>query len=158
MQATREKELEAQFVGFRLGERDFAVDIRRIIEIIYFRAVTPMPEAPEFVEGVVDLRGKIIPILDLRKIIKIPEVEMGDPNHILIIRTQKRMVGVIVDSVQEVLRISLRNLQSPHATLGRKSSPHLKGVYRNNDHLIFILTLEKLLTTEENKRLGLINE
>lgn len=155
MHGRREKELEAQFVGFRLGERDFALDIRRIIEIIYFRPITPMPEAPEFVEGVVDLRGKVIPVIDLRKLIKMAETGKGPSDHILIIRLQKRMVGVLVDKVQEVLRFELKKVQSPQAFLGKNSSPHLKGVYRKDGKLIFILSMENILTAEEANQIGL---
>ena len=154
MTTIKEKERDAQFVGFKLGDKEFAVDIRRIIEIIYFRPITSMPEAPGFVEGVVDLRGKVITVIDLRKILKIKGSEIGRPDHILIIRLQNRMLGVIVDSVQEVLRLDTRKVQSPQDSLGEDSSVHLRGVYREKGRLIFILSMENLLSAEETRRLG----
>jgi purine-binding chemotaxis protein CheW len=141
-------------VRFRINDIPYAVDIRRIREIIYYRPVTPLPEAPPFVEGVFDLRGTVIPVIDLKKKIGVGNESGEDPNHILILRMGDRLVGMIVDEVQEVFEIEEQQIQDPQKIHRGPGSRYLTGVCKINDHLVFLLDMNAILTDEEQSRLG----
>ncbi len=147
-----------KYVTFLLAGREYATDIKQIVEIIYFQKSTPMPEAHGFVEGVVDLRGKVIPVIDLKKILVIQASENTVPNHILIIRFHEKKMGIVVDEVREVLQISNTRIQSPQEVLEGKVSRHLKGVSKMGDRMIFILSLENMLSLENSRELEGGNE
>ncbi len=149
-----ETAVEQKYVGFFLSGREYAIHIKRIVEIIYFRKSTPMPDAPSFVEGVVDLRGKVIPVIDLKKILLVKNLEEVEPSHILIIQFQKKMLGIVVDKVHEVLQISENRIQSPQTVLKGKVSKHLRGVSKVGNRMIFILSMDNMLTPEAAGLLG----
>jgi purine-binding chemotaxis protein CheW len=140
-------------VKFRINTTPYAVDIRRISEIIYFRPVTPLPEAPAFVEGVFDLRGIVIPVIDLKKKISVQNQSEGEPNHILILRMGDRLVGMIVDEVLEVFEMEEHQVQEPQKIHTGPGSRYLSGVCKINDHLVFLLNLDAILTGDEQSRL-----
>lgn len=144
---------ELRIVSFRVDDREFAVDISRIIEIIYYKPATPLPESPEFVEGVVDLRGTVIPVLDLKKRLRLPAKNTGRPNHILIVRFKNKMIGIVVDEVKQVVQIDEGQIQSSQDFIERTSSKYIQGVCKLNDRLVFLLSLETLLTEDEQAQL-----
>ena len=144
---------ELRLVNFRLDDKEYAVDIRKIVEIIYYRAATPLPQSPAFIEGVVDLRGTVIPVLDLKKRLQLPSTAKNRPNHILIVRLQGKTVGVVVDEVRQVIQVGLDQIQSPQKTVRGTGSKYLQGVCKLNDHLIFILSIDTLLSGDEQAQL-----
>jgi purine-binding chemotaxis protein CheW len=141
-------------VKFLINDIPYAVDIRRISEIIYYRPVTPLPEAPHFVEGVIDLRGIVIPVIDLKKKIGVRNEAAGDPNHILILRMGDRLIGMIVDEVQEVFEMEREQIQEPQKIHNGPGSRYLTGVCKINDHLVFLLDMNAILTDAEQSKLG----
>jgi purine-binding chemotaxis protein CheW len=144
---------EMRIVSFLVGDREFAVNISRIIEIIYYKPAMPLPESPEFVEGVVDLRGTVIPVLNLKKRLHLPSKNTTRPNHILIVRLKDKMIGIVVDEVKQVVQIDEEQIQSSQNILERTSSKYLQGVCKLNDRLVFLLSLDTLLTEDEQARL-----
>ena len=142
-----------RIVSFLVGDREFAVNISRIIEIIYYKPAMPLPESPEFVEGVVDLRGTVIPVLNLKKRLHLPSKNTTRPNHILIVRLKDKMIGIVVDEVKQVVQIDEEQIQSSQNILERTSSKYLQGVCKLNDRLVFLLSLDTLLTEDEQARL-----
>ena len=144
---------EGKFVSFRIDDRDYAVEIQKIVEIIYYRAATPFPQSPDFIEGVVDLRGMVIPILDLKKRLKIASSTSTPPNHILITRIKDTIVGVVVDEVNQVLKIRESQIQAPPNTVSESGLKYLRGVAKLNDRLIFLLSVDSLMTVNEHSRL-----
>lgn len=143
-----ETAVEQKYVGFLLAGREYAIDINRIVEIIYFRKATPMPDAPDFVEGVVDLRGKVIPVINFKKILLVQDLEDSTPEHILIIRCQNKMLGFVVDEVREVFQILEARIQSPQSVLKGKASKYLRGVIKLGNRMIFILSMDNMLSSE----------
>jgi purine-binding chemotaxis protein CheW len=155
MQKTESKDKAGalKIVSFRVDDNDYAVEISRIIEIIYYKPTLPMPQSPDFVEGVVDLRGIVIPVLDLKKRLGLSSKRGGTPNHILIIRFGDKRVGIIVDEVQSVIQIEEGQIQSPQKFINGGGSKHLRGVCKVHDRLIFILSLDNLLSDDEQAQL-----
>jgi purine-binding chemotaxis protein CheW len=150
---SKDKTGELQIVSFRVDDKDYAVEISKIIEIIYYRAATPLPQSPEFIEGVVDLRGTVIPVLDLKKRLRLSSKTPASPNHILIVRFGDKMVGIVVDEVKEVLQIEEGQIQSPQTFIKGGGSKHLRGVCKVRDQLIFILSMDTLLSDNEQAQL-----
>lgn len=142
-----------QLVSFWIDGKEYAVDLKRIIEIIYYRPAIALPEAPEFIEGVLDLRGKVIPVLDLRKRLKLLSSNPVESKHIIVVRSREKILGVIVDEVIQVTRVLEDEIQSPQTILKNSGSRYLQGVCKVDDRLIFILSLDSLLSDEERTQM-----
>jgi purine-binding chemotaxis protein CheW len=153
---SKDKSGELQVVNFRIEDQEFAVPIETISEIIYYRPAISLPQSPDFIEGVVDLRGNVIPVFDLKKRLRIPIKKAGHPNHILVVRFKDKLVGIIVDEVKQVHHIEKAGIQSPQSFLAGAGSKHLRGVCKVNDRLIFILSVDTLLSDDEQAQLGAI--
>lgn len=133
-----------QLVTFKLGDEQFAVDILKVQEINRMKAVTKMPNSPYHVEGVVNLRGKVIPIVNLRKKIGLAEKEYDEHSRIMIMDIQGVTVGLIVDAVDEVLRIPASIVEpSPTVNMGI-SADLIRGIAKLEDRLIVLIDLKSL--------------
>lgn len=160
MQKTEKKEKEGsrQLVNFRIDRKDYALDINKIIEIISFKEVTPIPRLPSFIEGVVELRGMVIPVIDLKKRLGLTLASNVMPNHILIVKIHGTKIGIIVDEVKEVIGVEEGSIQSPPEFFKDKESEYLMGICKFKDRLILILDVECLFTRGEKDLLGEIKE
>ena len=138
-------------VTFRLGSGEYAIDIMQAKEIIKMEKITLIPNAPDFVEGVINLRGNIIPIIDLKKRFNLEETE-GDKNTgIIIVKIEDVDMGIIIDSISKVVSISNSDIQPPPPMLSGIGQKYIKGVGKLEDKLLVVLDLEKLFTTEEEE-------
>jgi purine-binding chemotaxis protein CheW len=117
-----------QLCTFRIGGEDYAVDIMRVREIIHPLPVTPVPRAPAFVEGVVRLRGEVIPVLDVRKRLGLPAVAPGRKTRHLIVNVARRRIGLVVDEVCEVLRLPRGEIRPAPALVGEDGPRFFLGV------------------------------
>lgn len=144
---------EMQLVTFNLGKEEFAVPILQIQEINRLVDITRVPKSPEFVEGVINLRGKVIPIIDLRKRFGLPQAELGKYARIVVVNMEGRMVGLIVDSVSEVLRLSEGAIEPPPPVVAGIDSEYIRGLGKLDGRLLILLDLSKILTKEERKEL-----
>jgi len=133
-----------QLVSFQLGLEEFAIDILGVQEIIRFVEITPVPNAPYYVEGVVNLRGKVIPIINLRSRFGLSAAESTKDTRIIVVEVEHSILGFIVDSVEEVLRLPA-NVIEPPPTTGRGGSDDFhKGVGRVEGRLLILLDLQLL--------------
>lgn len=133
-----------QLVSFRLGKEEFAIDILGVQEIIRLVEVTQVPKAPYYVEGVVNLRGKVIPIINLRSRFGLSLVDPTKDTRIIVVEVEHSILGFIVDSVEEVLRLP-EALIEPSPTTGRGGSDDFhKGVGRVEGRLLILLDLQLL--------------
>jgi len=140
---------EIQLACFRVGDQLYGLDILRIREIVRPQKLRPVPKAPSFVEGVMNLRGAVIPVVDLRRRFDLVVPPEDRQTRIMISALAGRIVGLMVDEVAEVRRYSRKEIQpAPHFLKGRGVEFFL-GVCRREEDLILILDLEKLLSTEE---------
>lgn len=144
-----------QLVGFKLGEEEFAVDILAVQEINRMVEITKVPKAPAFVEGVINLRGKIIPIIDLRKRFKMNDKTLSKETRIVVVNVEKSTIGLIVDSVSEVLRLPLSTLEPPPDLISGIDVEYIRGVGKLDKRLLILLDLNKILTSQEK---GLLNK
>ena len=143
-----------QMVTFKIGEEEFGVDILRVQEIIRIMEITRVPKAPHFVEGVINLRGRVIPIIDLRRRFGLTAREHDKDTRIIVIEINKMIVGFVVDAVHEVLRIPADTVEPPPpAVMGGVDSEYIKGVGKLDDRLLILLDLDRLLSQEEQMEL-----
>ncbi|WP_295154662.1 chemotaxis protein CheW [uncultured Brachyspira sp.] len=138
-------------VTFRLGSGEYAIDIMQAKEIIKMEKITLIPNAPDFVEGVINLRGNIIPIIDLKKRFNLEETE-GDKNTgIIIVKIEDVDMGIIIDAISKVVSISNSDIQPPPPMLSGIGQKYIKGVGKLEDKLLVVLDLEKLFSTDEEE-------
>ncbi|MDK2820339.1 MAG: purine-binding chemotaxis protein CheW [Clostridia bacterium] len=145
---------EIQLVVFRLANETYGVDINHVQEIIRMQDITEIPRTPDFIEGVINLRGRIIPVIDLHKRFGLPEAETNSNTRIMVVELEKVTVGMIVDSVSEVLRMPTTSIEPPPSMINGIDVAYLKGVGKWEDNrLIILLDLERVLKEREQRQL-----
>ncbi len=141
-----------QLVGFKVDREFFGVPIGMVKEIVRLPEITPVPDTPEFVEGVINLRGKIVPVIDMRKRLGAASIDYGRASRVLILELGGKIVGLIVDSASEILKISEEAVEPPPELVSSIGGDYITGVGKLNDKLIVMLDLTKLMSVEEIKR------
>lgn len=142
-----------QLVSFNIGLEEFGVDILRVQEINRMVEITRVPNSPEYVEGVINLRGKVIPIIDLRARLGMSSHEYDKDTRIIVVELNGRVIGFIVDKVNEVLRINKNITEAPPAMISGVNSEFITSVGKLQDRLLILLDLEKVLAKEEHHQL-----
>jgi purine-binding chemotaxis protein CheW len=136
--------LVTQFVGFRLDNEDYAIAITKIQEIILMKPITRIPEVPAFIEGLINLRGSVIPIVNLRKRFGLPPREVDDETRTIVVNIHDKTVGCIVDAVTQVMRINRDQIQPPPLSVLAISHQYIAGLARLEDRLLIMLDIDKL--------------
>ncbi|HEY6349071.1 MAG TPA: chemotaxis protein CheW [Candidatus Angelobacter sp.] len=144
---------ELQIVGFRVGRETFGVPISLVHEIVRVPEITAVPEAPDYVEGVINLRGKIISVLDLRKRFGEKDVTTSKKNRILVVEVGGKMVGLIVDAASEVLKVADSEIDVPPHIYQNGELNFVTGVGKLRGRLIIMIDLTKILQKGELRRL-----
>jgi purine-binding chemotaxis protein CheW len=142
-----------QLVSFKLGKEEFGVDILKVQEINRMLEITEMPNSPEFVEGIVNLRGRIIPVIDLKKRLNMPITEHDKSTRIIVVELTGKTIGFIVDEVSEVLRIDSKITEPPPEIVAGINSDYITSVTKLEDRLLILLDLNKILSEEETELL-----
>ena len=145
---------DRQLVVFTLGDETYGVDIATVREIIRMQAITAVPGTAHFVEGVINLRGTVIPVVDLRKRFRLNEAEHGKETRIVVLNSEGQEIGVIVDSVAEVLRVSSDAIEPPSSMITTTDSEYLLGIVKLPDRLVILLDTERLLSREDHNKLA----
>ena len=140
---------EEQLVVFRLGEDYFAILISNVNEIIRLQKITPVPKAPPFVEGVTDLRGRVIPVIDLRRRFGVVPKPDGSAGRIIVVEHEGRLMGMIVDAVDEVLTVPAEAIEPVDEMVVSVDAQFLSGIVRLEDRLIIMLDQEQVLSAGE---------
>lgn len=155
MQSQNQKESTdiIQLVSFKIGDEEFGIDILRVQEINRMLEITQVPNAPEFVEGVVNLRGRIIPVVDFRARIGMQRREADGKTRIIVVDLENQTVGFIVDEVSEVLRIPGDITEPPPPLIGGINSEYITAVGKLEDRMLILLDLEKMFNTKELNQL-----
>ncbi len=138
-------EKDLQVVGFRIGNETFGVLIASVREIVRVPEITAVPSAPETVEGVINLRGKIIPVMDLRKRFGHVDIQPDKKNRILVVELNNKLVGLIVNAASEVLKIPPSDIEAPGTVFAEGESSYVTGVGKLKGRLIILLDVSKLL-------------
>jgi purine-binding chemotaxis protein CheW len=155
-----EAEQVKQLVSFRIGEEEFGVDILMVQEIIRLPTITPIPNAPRFILGMINLRGKIIPVIDLRQRLKIRgnrPAATDRKTRILIVEIYNHVTGFIVDSVSEVMKVPISEIEpTPHLVVSSIDAEYIRGVIKLANRLIILLDFRQILKSQEEKELQAI--
>ena len=141
---------EVQLVVFRIGDEEFGVEINQVREIVKLVSITRMPKAPMFIEGVVNLRGQIITVIDLAKRLDLPSQGRTENSRIMVVEVGGNVVGMIVDAVSEVLRLSGEDIEDTPALIETQvHEQYLRGVGKISDRLLILLDLNAVMSSEE---------
>lgn len=138
-----------QLVTFRLGDDYFAADIYSVERVLRYQSPTPIPNVPEWVEGVIEYRGRIIPVIDLHLRFGLKAVSPKPESRILVFLVGTEWIGAVVDAVLEVTSPTVEQLAPPPPLFRGLSAEFLRGIVRRNDRLIVFLEVARLLTTDE---------
>lgn len=144
---------ELHIIGFRVGRETFGVPIRLVHEIVRVPEITAVPESPGFVEGVINLRGKIISVVDLRKRFGERTITPNKKNRILVTEVEGKMVGLIVDAASEVIKIPETEVDLPPSVFEEGELNYVTGVGKLNGRLVIMIDLSKILQKGELRRL-----
>ncbi len=136
---------ELQIVGFRIGHETFGLPIALVQEIVRPPEITKVPHAPDYVEGVMNLRGRIVPVIDLRRRFGQNSSEDNKKNRVLVVEIEARAVGLIVDSASEVLKIGEAQIEPPPSVLAETGTSYVTGVAKHNGRLIILVDLARIL-------------
>ena len=146
----QKQEEEIQLVVFKLGEEELGVNIHQVREIVRLVPITPIPRAPEFIEGVVNLRGQVLAVMDLAKRLDIPSKPRSEKTRIVVVELENNAVGMIVDEVSEVLRIPTSKVEkTPQLIESEISQRYITGVGKLKDRLLILIDLVAILSAEE---------
>ncbi len=146
-------EQEIQLVIFRLGVEEYGVPITQVQEINLLSKPTKIPNSPVFLEGVINLRGRIIPVVDLKKRFALDHTKYTKDARIMIVEVNESVIGVIVDEVLEVLRLPAGSIEPPPPVIAGITAAYLDGVGKLDDRLFILLNMDKVLTVSEQEEL-----
>jgi len=145
-----------QLVSFKIGSEEFGVDILKVQEINRMLQITKVPNTPDFIEGVINLRGRVIPVIDLRVKLNMTKKEHDKQTRIIVVELEDKTVGFLVDEVCEVLRIPKSITEAPPELVANVNSEYITAVGKLEDRLIILLDLEKALTLQEKAELEVV--
>jgi purine-binding chemotaxis protein CheW len=145
-----------QFISFSIGEEEYGLELLRVKEVIRIREITWLPKAPSFVKGIINLRGDVIPIIDLRDKFGLEAKESTAMTRVIVVEVEGRMIGMVVDSASQVVRIPADQIDPPPPMLGGFSQEFITGVGKLDDNLIILLNTDAILTMEEMSALSTI--
>lgn len=149
-------DMEEQVVVFTLQREEFAVGISSVKEIIRVPEITAVPKAQSFVEGIINLRGKVIPVLSLKKLFNFQDTAGAKETKIVIIETGEFNMGFLVDGVTEVLKLQQQDIEPPPTSMAEGCRQYIRGIGKVKDRLLILLELRQILTAEDRQDLGLL--
>lgn len=144
---------EEHLVIFTLGNENYGVDIGEVWEINTMLEITRIPQAPDFIEGVINLRGQIVPVMDLRKRLGLPAKSYDRDTRIMVIQTMGNRLGLIVDSVSEVVKVSQDVIEPPSQLTTLIEDNYLRGIAKQDRYLIILLDVHRLLNEDEQQEM-----
>jgi purine-binding chemotaxis protein CheW len=149
---------ELQLVGIRIGRETFGLPIALVREIVRVPEITSVPNAPEYIEGVINLRGRIIPVVDLRKRFGEKITEPNKKTRVVVVELESRRVGLIVNSASEVLKISPSEIEAPHEVFQEGELNYITGVGKLKGRLVILIDLNKILQRGELRHMDELAE
>ena len=141
--------LADKLVTFRLGDDHFAADVQAVERVLRYAAPTSVPDMPDYIEGVMDYQGRVVPLVNLRSRFELPAVPTGSETRTLILNVSGEWIGVVVDSVTEVAPFDPATVAPPPKLFRGLAGEYLKGIVRHGDKLVIYLDVEQLLSTTE---------
>lgn len=136
----------SQIVSFRLSNEEYGIDIMHVQEIILIGQMTEMPQVPDDISGLINLRGHVIPIINLRRRFRLEQKPPSEHSRIIVLNVLKKTVGITVDSVSEVLRINPSQIEAAPPGLSNQAQQHLTGLVKFKDRILLLLDIEVLIS------------
>lgn len=156
---TRESQEEIQMVTFYLGNERFGVEILMVQEIIIVPEITRIPNAPKFVQGVINLRGRLVPVIDLRKRLGVGETQFEQKTRIVVVQIKGKVTGLIVDAVEAVLQVPTDSIEeAPEIVTIGVETRYITGVSKHQARMIILLDFDKLLSKDEIEKLQKVGQ
>lgn len=152
--AGEEDTMENKFLTFHLGQEDYGFEIRHVTEIIGVQKITDVPDMPAYIKGVINLRGKVIPVMDVRARFKLPARAYDERTCIIVVQYNGTAVGLVVDEVSEVASIARDQIEPPPRTSRGKSSRFFSGMGKMGEEVTILLDVERLLYDEDRLQAG----
>jgi len=143
-----------QLVSFMLDDVEYGIDILSVHEILRFPEMTRLPNTPPFIKGVINLRGNVIPVVDMRIRFGFPEGSITDLTRIIVVETGGKQVGILVDNVYQVVRLPVASIDPPSELITGISEDFISGIGRLRDRLIVLLNMTQIIFLEENEDKG----
>lgn len=138
-----------QWVTFHLAGETYGVNVMQVQEVLRYTEIAPVPGAPHYVIGIINLRGNVVTVIDTRNRFGLPPGEIADNTRIVIIEAEKNVVGILVDSVAEVVYLRLSEIETAPNVGNDDSAKFIQGVCHKNNELLILIELDKLITDEE---------
>ncbi len=148
-EAIRSSEPTQEFLTFTLGQEEYAIDILRVQEIRGYDQVTAIANSPAFIKGVINLRGAIVPIIDLRIKFNLPTVTYDQFTVVIILNVLKRIIGVVVDSVSDVIALDAEAIKPPPEFGSTFNTEYLMGLASVEERMLILVDIEKLMSSDE---------
>jgi purine-binding chemotaxis protein CheW len=142
-----------QLVSFRLDQEEYGIEITKVQEIILMGEITRVPQTPVFVKGLINLRSTVIPIVDLRLRFGLKEEHATDDTRIMVVNVAGKTIGIVVDAVSEVLRITQEQIAPPPPTVAGPGREYLTGLVKLEKRLLILLDIDRLLAQEDGQSL-----
>ena len=140
-----------QIVVFKLLDQEYSIDIMRVLEIVNYEPARKVPEVPTYIEGIINLRGTIYPIVNLRERLHMPQPEATSDIKIILMHLEETKVGFMVDSVCEILTVDEEEIEKAPHMLEKYESKYIEGIIKKEDRIIVILDVELLVGEEDEK-------
>jgi purine-binding chemotaxis protein CheW len=142
-----------QLVSFMLSDEIYGIEITKIREIILVGTITQVPETPHYIKGLINLRSSVIPVIDLRARFSLPETELNTESRIMVLNVGTRTIGIIVDSVSEVLRVSDDQVSAAPPAVTSLGNEYMNGLVQLDDKLLILLDVDRLFNEEQTQAL-----
>jgi purine-binding chemotaxis protein CheW len=144
-----------RWVTFRLADETYGINVMQVQEVLRMTDVAPVPGAPHYVMGIINLRGNVVTVLDTRKLLDLATSDITDSSRIMIIESGKVTVGLLVDSVAEVVNIASSDIDPPPSVGNDEGSRYIQGIYSTEQQILILIDLNKLITEENRDAIGM---
>lgn len=149
----KEETLNGRFLAFQVGKETYGIEIKYVIEISGMQPITELPEMPEYIKGIIDLRGRIIPVMDVRLRFKLAANDYGDRTSIIIIDINGNSFGLIIDNVAEVIKIEDENILQKPEMGSSTNSAYIKSIGKADGQIVLLIDCDKLLSPDVYKEI-----
>lgn len=143
-----------QFVTFKLQEEIYGINVMQVQEVLRVTEIAPVPGAPSYVLGIINLRGNVVTVVDTRSRFGLPSTTIDDASRIVIIESEEQVVGILVDSVAEVVLLKQSEINAAPSVGNDESSRYIQGIATRDDKLLIVVDLNKLITEDEWAEIG----
>ena len=138
-----------QYVTFKLDDETYGINVMRIQEVLRYTEIAPVPGAPDYVLGIINLRGNVVTVIDTRRRFALPDAEVTDATRIVVIEAESQVVGILVDSVAEVVYLRQSEIETAPNVGNEESAKFIQGVCNKNGELIILVEFDKMLSDDE---------